>query len=62
MQEHVSPEEIATVEDLRSAVRNALSILDMSFAELESEARERKFSSDLARRTWMVIGELGEFR
>jgi hypothetical protein len=52
---------IATDDDLRNAVRVALEALDITFAELAEEARNRQFSSDLARRTWMVIGDLGQF-
>jgi hypothetical protein len=52
---------IATDEDLRSAVREALQALDVTFAELAEQARLRHFSSDLARRTWMVIGDLSQY-
>lgn len=53
---------VASDDDLRAAVHNALERLQLSWDELADQARRGAFSSDLARLTWKTIRDLGGYR
>lgn len=49
----------ASQEDLRVAVRLALTRSGLTFAELAEQAEKGRFDSIRARRAWVAIGDLG---
>jgi len=53
--------QVATDDDVRSAVRDSLSGLGLTFDELRAQAEADRFDSDLARRTWLAIADLAAY-
>ncbi len=51
---------VATDLDLQIAVRRGLARINMTYAELEQQARIGKFSSELARTTWTALRDLAD--
>jgi hypothetical protein len=47
--------EIASREDVRRSVAEALTSLELSFDELERQAAQGRFTSERARLVWMAI-------
>lgn len=52
---------IALPEDVRVAVANALARVGLTFEQLARLGSVGKWTSDLQRRTWIAIKDLGEY-
>jgi hypothetical protein len=50
--------EVATPDDLRAAINNALDRAGCTFDELAAQAKKGRFDSMRARLAWVAIGDL----
>ena len=50
--------EVVDEEDMREAIAIALEEAGCTWEELEEQAREGRFSSEVARQTWFVVSSL----
>ena len=50
-----TPVHVASEEEVAEAVQRALDAVELTHSELEAQARQGRFDTELARRTWFCI-------